>query len=238
MHKSAAPADLGSASLTPPEPEADAPMRALACNEILFKAGDAKTGLYVIEAGAICLYTTRWDGGRDVIEYAFPGDLVGLGFLETHACTARAAVETRVRCLPLAAADAIDARDARATTRYNAAIKREFNFRRESLVAGSRGRPAARLAALLLALSRRNGAEGRDPTLIDGVLDAEVVANYLGASLAQLAVAAVQLQARGWIKVAPDRCLRLIDVNALESMANCGSAAVTASRQPGKELAP
>ncbi len=244
MRKSVALADLRSGSRTPPELEPDATIRVLERNQILFEAGDAKTDLFRIERGMVCLFTARWDGRRDVIEFAFPGDIVGLGFLAAHACSAQAVIETRVRCLPLGAADRIDPDDARATTRYNAAIEREFNFRRASLVAGSRDRPVARLAALLLALSRRNADEGRDPTLIDGVLDAEIVAGHLGVSLDQLALAATQLEARGCVKAAPDRCLRLTDIDALESIA--GGADASTPRMPmpripqdlGKSLVP
>ena len=218
MRKSAGLADFRSGSRTPPTLEPEVTIRALERDQILFEAGDDKTDLFRIERGMVCLFTVRWDGRRDVIEFAFPGDIVGLGFLAAHACSAQAVVETRVRCLPIDAADRIDPHDARATARYNAAIAREFNFRRASLVASSRGRPVARLAALLLVLSRRNGEEGRDPTLIDGVIDAEIVARQLGLSLDQLALAANQLEARGCVKTAPDRCMRLTDMQALASI--------------------
>jgi CRP/FNR family transcriptional regulator len=218
MRKSTALADFRSGSRTPPMLEPDETIRVLERNQMLFEAGDAKTDLFRIERGMVCLFTVRWDGRRDVIEFAFPGDIVGLGFLAAHACSAQAVVETRLRCLPLEAADCIDPDDTRAATRYNAAITREFDFRRASLVAGSRGRPVARLAALLLALSRRYVEEGRDPTLIDGVIDAEIVARQLGLSLDQLAHAAVQLEARGCVKAAPGRCMRLTDMQALEAI--------------------
>ena len=44
--------------------------------------------------------------------------------------------------------------------------------------------------------------------LIDGVIDAEIIARQLGLSLDQLALAAAQLEARGCVKAAPDRCMR------------------------------
>lgn len=220
MRKSTALADCRTGLLPPPTLGPEPIIRALECDQMLFEAGDGKTNLFRIERGMICLFKVRWDGRRDVIEFAFPGDIVGLGFLATHTCSAQAVVETRVRCLPLDAADRIDPDDARAVARYNAAITREFDFRRASLVAGSRERPAARLAALLLVLSRRNGEEGRDPTLIDGLIDAEIVAGQLGLSIDQLALAAVQLEARGCVRAAPGHCMRLTNMQALEAMTN------------------
>ena len=60
---------------------------------ILFKLGDQRR-LYRVERGAVCHYI-RWTNGRhDVIEFAFPGDIIGLGHLSTHVSTAHAMVET------------------------------------------------------------------------------------------------------------------------------------------------
>ena len=67
--------------------DADAPVRSLARNELLFEAGDLKTGLYRVEAGVLRIYTARPGAEPDVVEYALAGDLVGMGFLERHAVT-------------------------------------------------------------------------------------------------------------------------------------------------------
>src|SRR5262245_37946022 len=74
---------------------------ALAMGEVLFRPGDAKTHFYRVESGAVCVYQSPWQGNRATVEFCFPGDLVGLGFLERHTSTARAAVDTVVTCLPL-----------------------------------------------------------------------------------------------------------------------------------------
>ena len=71
-----------------------AAVKSLAINELLFGIGDPKTHFYAVKSGALVVYEPRWNGHRAVIEFAFPGDLVGLGFLQTHTCSARATVET------------------------------------------------------------------------------------------------------------------------------------------------
>jgi CRP/FNR family transcriptional regulator, anaerobic regulatory protein len=200
--------------------ESSAPIRKLVRNEILFEAGDIKTSLYRVETGALCVYATRPDLKIEVIEFALAGDLVGIGFLETHASSARATVETKVRCFALADMDRLIARDERAKARYDAAVRREFAFRRDSLVKASRERPVMRLAAFLIALSSRNREEGRDPTVIDDALDCTVIAQYLSMSVDLLALALVQLEMRGLVQPAPHRGLRLNDLVALEAIAN------------------
>ena len=65
--------------------------------------GDPRTYFFAVDRGALAAYEPRWNGHGAIIDFAFPGDFVGLGFLPTHTCNARATVETRVQCLPLTA---------------------------------------------------------------------------------------------------------------------------------------
>jgi CRP/FNR family transcriptional regulator, anaerobic regulatory protein len=205
-----------------PESDLDAayPVRHLECDEALYTEGEAKTHLYRIEKGVMCVSRTRWDGKPNVIEFAFAGDIIGMGFLEQHACSARATMTTRVTCLPLDAADRLSKGDDRARARLKQAMVREFEFRRESLVSAGRGSPIARVAALLLTLSRRNTFEGRDPHAIDNVLSCTVVADYLALSFDTFATALTHLQARGLIESGRNRGLRILDVTALETISN------------------
>jgi CRP/FNR family transcriptional regulator len=214
--------ELPSFALAPIAPrslEADAPTRTLACHEVLFEAGDVKEHLYRIETGALCIYSVRPDFTYEVIEFALAGDLVGMGFLERHAVSARATVDTTVKCLPLDAADNIGIHGERAKKRFDDAMRREFASRRDSLVAAGRANAVERLASFLMAASHRNGQEGRDPTLIDGALDSAVVADYLGCSVDLLALTLVRLEMQGLVETAPNHALRLTDLKALEVVA-------------------
>jgi CRP/FNR family transcriptional regulator len=200
----------------------DAPIRTLARHEVLFETGDLKTGIYRIESGALCVFRGRPGLAPEIIETALAGDLVGLGFLERHASSARAIIETKVRCFPLEAVDRLIARDDRAKARLDDAVEREFAFRRDSLVTAGRGRPVVRLAAFLVAVSKRNHEEGRDPALIDEALDYALIADYLTLSVDLLALALVQLEMQGLVEPAPRGRLRLKDISRLEMLANDG----------------
>ena len=76
-------------------------VRCVAANETLFENGDLKTCLYYVRSGAIGLYERQWSGQHSHIDFAFPGDLIGLGYLERHACFARALTATELESLPL-----------------------------------------------------------------------------------------------------------------------------------------
>lgn len=226
---SAALAEIGSPTLADALErnfESSAPVRKLVRNEVLFEAGDIKTSLFRVETGVLCIYASRPDLKLEVIEFALAGDLVGMGFLERHASSARATVETKVRCFALADLDRLTARDDRAKARFDAAVQREFVFRRDSLVKMGRERPVVRLSAFLMAVSSRNREEGRDATLVDDALDCAVIAQYLGLSVDLLALALVQLEMQGLVHTAPHRGLRLNDLAALEAIANGADSAL------------
>ena len=191
----------------------------LAVNELLFSIGEPKSKLYVVETGALAVYEPRWNGHRAVIEFAFPGDLVGLGFLNTHACSARATIETRVQCLPLSAQDHLFADDPRAQSKLADAIEREVEFLREFAVRFSQQNPLGRLAAFLLTLSRENKQEGRDPAMLMQPLHCGVVADFLALSINRLGSLLIQLERRGMIAPSPPQGLRLTDIEALEGLA-------------------
>lgn len=191
----------------------------LRVNELLFGIGEPKSQLYVVETGALALYEPSWNGHRAIIEFAFPGDLVGLGFLQTQTCSARATVETRVQCLPLSAEDHLFADDPRAEARLADAIEREVEFLRKSSVRFNRQNPLGRLAAFLLTVSRENEQEGRDPTLLAQTLDCGVVADLLALSVERLGSLLVQLERRGLIETCAPQGLRLMDIAALETLA-------------------
>lgn len=200
----------------------------LARNGILFEAGDPKTQVYRVEAGALCIYRTRPDLSVEVIEHALAGDLVGMGFLERHAANARAQVETVVRCFSIDAVESLLENDAHNTSRYDDAVAREFAFRREDLSDSARDRPMVRLAAFLIAVSQRAREEGGDPTLVDDTVGCGAIAEFLGLSVDLLADALMQLETRGLVETAPPHALRLKDIPTLEAIADERDAAAAA----------
>ncbi len=58
---------------------AQAGLRRLAAKEFVFNEGDPATHLFRVEAGAVALYKVLIDGRRQIVGFAYPGDLIGLG---------------------------------------------------------------------------------------------------------------------------------------------------------------
>ena len=194
------------------------PTRVLAATECLFRTGEAKTCLYRVNSGAACLYEQK--GAQPAtIGFAFPGDLVGLGFLDTHACCARAITKTEVTCLPLEALASAIGDDPDAQAKLDDAIERELAFLREALVKAGREAPIERLAAFLVSVSRTNRHEGPDPTIVGEPYASGVVAGSLEMTIEDLRKLLLELERRGLIKAHPPAGIRLKDLSALETLA-------------------
>ena len=205
--------------------EVRGPVRSLNPREVLFRAGDPKTHLYRVESGCLCVYEPHIREHRVVVEFAFAGDLIGLGYLENHTRSARAIGETQVTCLPLTAIDRIVEDSPLAQCQLQRAIDDEVEFVRASLVGSGKKDPIARVASFLVTLSRSNSYEGRAANIIADSLKCGVVASYLALSVDTLARVLVELEERGLIENCPPLGLRLKDLNALEQLADDHAAA-------------
>lgn len=187
-------------------------------SEILFQTGDDRA-LYRVERGAICHYMLWADGRHDVIEFAFPGDIIGLGHLRRHVSTAQAMVDTVVSLVSAEEFDDVMESDDRLSFRLASAIEREFDHLRDQALAAKEPPAAARVANFLLALSSMNGPEGRDRHLITDDITAGFVAEKLDLSIDKLGAALLNLKKHGAVKETPAG-LRIVDTVALQKLAN------------------
>lgn len=88
------------------------------------------------------------------------------------------------------------------------------------LANASQNLPLARVAALLIAISRNNSYEGRDPTVVPEAVTSGLVAALLGVDVASLAAHLVELRERGLIDQQPSMGLRLKGIPGPEALAD------------------
>ncbi len=171
--------------------------RTLEKGDILFHEGESRVHPYRVESGAVCHYMNWQDGHHDVIEFAFPGDIIGFGGLPKHVSTAQAIVDTAVS--PLSELDFEQALtlDAQLAARFAAAADREFDFLRDRALGDGLPPPVSRVAAYLLAVSGLEAHEKRDGSiLLEPVLNS-YVAESLHLPLPELAEVVGELTRRG-----------------------------------------
>ena len=197
---------------------AAASKRTLAGGEVLFQAGDTRVRLYRVERGALCHYR-RWEDGRcEIIEFAFPGEIVGIGHLEAHISTAQAMVETVVSTVTTQEFEQLLGCDDHLAARLSAAADREFDCLRERAVASGRGKPVERLASFLAAMAHMGAHEGRDPMIVSDDVSSGLVAEHLDMTIDGLVSALRELERRGMVR-STRKGLRIANISALEELA-------------------
>jgi CRP/FNR family transcriptional regulator len=210
--------DKSPAVAAPPAKTAPAQLQ-IAANAFLFRAGDPRTHLFKVESGAICLYETRRTDRPSVIEFLFPGDYLGLGFLEKHQLCARALLDSTLTCLPLDTLPEVVRDDPKAQAKLAQSVEREFDARREELRSAGERWPIERVAALLVTSARTNVQQGRPADLIKDSWKCGFIADLLQLTLDDLAAILVELERRGLIAAAGED-LRLTNIPSLEAMAD------------------
>lgn len=192
--------------------------RQLKSGEALFREGEARTRLYRVVRGALCHYM-HWDDGRhEIIEFAFPGDIIGFGHLEKYVSTAQAMIETLVREVSEDELEEAVEHDSGLAARVSASADREFDVLRERTIGQRARNQPDRAASLLVTLSHMNSAEGRDPMLIGDELTSGAVAEQLDTTIDGLVGALRELEKRGVVCATADG-LRITDLNGLEAIA-------------------
>ena len=152
----------------------------------LYTPGAPRQAAYRVESGALCHYVVWPDGTHDVIEFAFPGDILGLGSLGEHVSTAQAMVDTAVSVIDEKELERALVNDAALAARLASATDREFEYlRRRALQPGLRPVPN-RLAAYIIAVAGSACRSGETH------LDADMSGEEALATVLELPVAEVR----------------------------------------------
>lgn len=189
----------------------------IALGEHIFNPGEHRH-VYQIESGAVSHFQHWPDGRVEVIEFAFPGDTIGLGYLLDHTSSAVAMVDTVVSVM---STDILEQRlaveDRLAISLANAG-EREFEYLRAKSVSKTLLPPLQQLANYLLAIASIEKTEGRDTALIADEITSGFVASQLRMSIDTLSMALLSLRRSGILELSGNR-LRIVDVDKLEAVA-------------------
>jgi CRP/FNR family transcriptional regulator len=191
----------------------------VAAADHVFRAGDERH-VYRVESGAVCHFSARGEGRFSVIEFAFAGDIVGLGHLPMHSSTAVAMVDTTVALLSPSELERAASSDDRVSYMLADAGERDFDFLRAQTVEAAPLAPVRRLANYLLAaLGATRGERGAGELIIPDDIASGFVAEQLHMSVDTLAMALLSLRRSGAVD-ASARGLRVVDVGRLEMVAD------------------
>lgn len=198
---------------------ARAPLRRVEAKEFLFAEGDPTTHVFRVETGAIALCKILADGRRQVLGFAYRGDLIGLGVQGEHVMNAQAIKPTRLRCLPMTALTHSAANDSTLSFALYEALARELAATRDLMLTTGQRSATERVASFLLAFSRRSQRNGDDPAEFDLPMTRTDIGDFLGLTIETVSRTFTKLKVLGLIALPHTNRVKLIDREALASLA-------------------
>jgi CRP/FNR family transcriptional regulator len=198
---------------------AQAALRRVEAKELLFVEGDPTTHVFRVETGAIALYKVLADGRRQIVGFAYPGDLIGLGALGEHVMNAQAIKPTRLRSLPMAALYRSAAQDPALGLKLYEALARELAATRDLMLTTGQRSATERVVSFLLAFSRRSARNGQDPADFELPMTRADIGDFLGLTIETVSRTFTKLRTLGLIELPQSNRVRLVDIDQLESLA-------------------
>ena len=194
-------------------------VRGIEAKEHLFADGDPKLSIYRVLSGALCLYKVLPDGRRQVIEFAYAGDVIGLEAGTVATCNAQATVATRVSCLPVAILDRAAALNPRIAMQLYQTMARNLEVMRDHLVCVGQRSAMERLVSFLLRLARRRAAVTCNGDTFELPMTRSDIADFLGLTIETVSRTLSKLKARRCIEIDQGTTIRLTDIIELEALA-------------------
>ncbi|HXF54420.1 MAG TPA: helix-turn-helix domain-containing protein [Hyphomicrobiaceae bacterium] len=194
-------------------------LRRVEAKEFVFLEGDPISHLYRVESGAVALYKVLADGRRQVLGFAYPGDLIGLGAEGEHVMNAQAVKPTRLRCLPVSALNQSLARDPALGMKLYEALAKELAATRDLVLTTGQRSAMERVAGFLLALSRRNRRNGQDPKVFDLPMTRADIGDFLGLTIETVSRTLTKLKTLKVIGLPQTHSVHILDLDRLEAMA-------------------
>ena len=194
-------------------------LRRLAAKQSVFVEGDPTTHVFRIETGAVALYKVLADGRRQIVGFAYPGDLIGLGEQGQHVMNAQAIQPTRLRCVPMATLYRSAARDPALGLKLYEAVARELAAVRDLMLTTGQRSATERVASFLLAFSRRAERSGQDPLDFELPMTRADIGDFLGLTIETVSRTFTKLRSLRLIELPQSNRVRLIRVDQLEALA-------------------
>lgn len=198
---------------------AAAPIRTIEERELLFSEHDRRTHMYRVESGAVAVYKIMPDGRRQIVGFAYPGDLIGLEAHDTYRFNAQAMRPTRVRCVRWATLQHIARQDPEFGLKLYDAVSLELAAAHDLLLATGRRSATERVTTFLLAMSRRNERCDRDPLVLDLPMTRSDIGDFLGLTIETVSRTFTKLRRQKVIDLAQITRVHLRDLDQLEQLA-------------------
>lgn len=196
-----------------------APLRSFSAKEHVFTEGDARANLYRLESGAVCLYKVMPDGRRQVLGFAYAGDLIGLGSSAEHQFNAQATKGSELRILPWSLVQRLGREDPEFAFKLYEAAAQELAAAHDLLLTTGQRTAMESLAAFLLAMARRGRRSKEGETVIDLPMTRSDIGDFLGLTIETVSRTFTKLRNLHIIDLTQCTQVHVRDMDALEDLA-------------------
>lgn len=198
-----------------------ASVRRFQSKEHIFCEGDPRTHVYQIEDGVVTIYQMLNDGRRQIVDFAYPGDFIGLGTTREHLFSAEATSSTRVRCFSASTLEETARSDPGLALQLYKAVSLELSAARALLVAIGQRSAIERVATFLLMLHGRT-ASANDCGNVNNVVHLPMrradIGDFLGLTIETVSRTITKLRLMRVIEVSHGTGIRIMDVDRLADL--------------------
>lgn len=188
-------------------------------HEALFCEGDDADFLYEVVEGVMCNYRILMDGRRQIISFAYPGDLIGLGQADSYRYSCEAVCGAKVRSISKGAL----MRDAQGHAdighRLLEIATAELASMQEHQLLLGRKSAVEKLASFLLVLARKAADEDALEARFKLPMTRTDIADYLGLTIETVSRNMSKLKISGVIDLPQTTTVRVRDMNKLKELA-------------------
>ena len=197
-----------------------APHRRLSAGEVLYRAGEAFTHLYLVKTGAFKTVVMLPDGREQITGFHFAGDMMGLDAMASAAHPSEAvALEDAALCaVPRVPLAQLARRVERVQTHVERLLAREVVRDQGVMLLLGRMTADERVAVFLHSLSVRFRARGYSPQEFNLPMAREDIGNYLGLTLETVSREFSKLRKAGVLAV-DGKHIRILQPAALQTAA-------------------
>jgi CRP/FNR family transcriptional regulator len=193
--------------------------RRIEAKEYVFCDGDPRTHVFHVEQGVIALSKVLGDGRRQVIDFAYPGDYIGLGLLKDYIFDAQATCRAKVKCIPASALEQAAVSDPTLALKLYKAVSAELTTARNLLICVGQGTAMERIAMFLIGLRDRAAASGANDGIFRLVVRRSDIADLLGLTVETVSRTLTKLRGMRVIDIINATEIHVLDEDRLDELA-------------------
>ena len=185
----------------------------------IFYEGDPCRHLFEVLEGVLRVYKLTPDGRRQVTGFLYPGQVLGLGFMESYAYTAEAVTAVKLCRYKRDSLDRVMDDQPALARRLLTITASELATAQDQMLLLGRKTASERIASFLLRLSDHNAEIGEDPAEVYLPMTRTDIGDYLGLTTETVSRTISRFKARGLIRLRPAKRVQLLDLDALAELA-------------------